>query len=434
MRRRKFRPQSPPSSKTFRRYSAALPGGESREGVHDVLRNISPRKKAFLVLAVVIIGTAVLGVTVFWQLVSLRTSLDAPGALAHANMLIALLVALTIVSPLLLSVCWLVLQRLHDGFGAPLEKVLAAQPLDLAHAVFQNVQEGIVITDLDGRIIGVNPAFSAITEYSEAELLQQHIRMLKSGRHDRAFYDAMWRSIRKTGSWKGEMWDRRKNGEVYPQWLSITALKDSRGEVTRYIGVVTDISRMQHAESHLQYLAHHDALTGLPNRALLNLRLRHSLERAAREGGRCAVVFLDLDGFKKVNDDLGHEAGDELLQRAADRMRRRLRENDTLARLGGDEFVMVLEQVHFKEDAQGVARSLVTELAGPFRLADGRVARVGASVGLSLFPDDASDARSLLKCADTALYEAKQAGRGTWRCHEPGLSSSLPQDAGSAQA
>jgi diguanylate cyclase (GGDEF)-like protein/PAS domain S-box-containing protein len=310
------------------------------------------------------------------------------------------------------------------------DEKLAGERLRLAHAVFQNMQEGIVITSLEGEVIGVNPAFSAITEYSEAEVVGRHIRLLKSGRHDRSFYETMWQTIRSMGRWQGEMWDRRKSGELYPQWLSISAVKDLSGTATCYIGVVTDISRMHHAESHLQYLAHHDALTGLPNRVLLNLRLRHTLERSARNGCRCAVLFLDLDGFKSVNDELGHEAGDDLLRQAAERMRARLRDTDTLARLGGDEFVMVLEEVHKRSDAEGVAQHLVEHLGTEFRLAGGDVAQVGASIGISLFPDDAPDPQGLIRCADAALYEAKLAGRGTWRFYKPEVVSPSALPAG----
>jgi diguanylate cyclase (GGDEF)-like protein len=179
--------------------------------------------------------------------------------------------------------------------------------------------------------------------------------------------------------------------------------------------VVADIGRMQHATAHLEYLAHHDALTGLPNRTLLYLRLRHTIERAARESSRCAVLFLDLDGFKRVNDSMGHQAGDELLRQAAARMQTRVRHVDTLARFGGDEFVLVLDRVLGPEDAALVARTLIERLDEPFPLPDDKEARVGVSVGISVFPDDAADADTVLGRADAALYEAKAAGRGTFR-------------------
>ena len=294
---------------------------------------------------------------------------------------------------------------------------IAEERLRLAHAVFENVQEGIVITDLDGKIIAVNPAFRAITEYSESELLGRSMQLGRSGRHDRAFYEEMWACIRATGSWQGEIWDRRKGGETYPQWLGISTVRNDEGAAIYYVGVVADISRMQHAQSHLHYLVHHDPLTGLPNRALLSLRLRHSIERAHRLGTQCAVLFLDLDGFKRVNDLWGHQAGDELLRLAAARMKDRVREVDTLARLGGDEFVLVLEQIASSADVGDFARDLIAQLDGPFTLTGGARVRVGISIGISLCPSDGSDADLLVQRADEALYRAKQAGRGTWRLH-----------------
>jgi diguanylate cyclase (GGDEF)-like protein/PAS domain S-box-containing protein len=287
-----------------------------------------------------------------------------------------------------------------------------------AQAVYDNVQEGIVITDLGGNILAVNPAFRTITEYAESELLGQNMRLLGSGRQNRAFYDGMWASIHTTGSWQGEIWNRRKGGEVYPQWLGISTVRDDHGEPTNYVGLIADISRMQHAESHLLYLAHHDALTGLPNRALLALRLRHTIERAQREETRCAVLFLDLDGFKIVNDQLGHQAGDELLQLAAARMKQRIRDIDTLARLGGDEFVLVLESISARSDVSQVAQALIEQLNTPFRLASSREVSIGTSIGISLFPVNGTDAESLVRHADAALYEAKVAGRSTWRFYD----------------
>jgi diguanylate cyclase (GGDEF)-like protein/PAS domain S-box-containing protein len=277
------------------------------------------------------------------------------------------------------------------------------------------MQEGLFITDLSGRMIAVNPAFRAIMEYSEAELVGQHLRMLRSGRHDAAFYDTVWKNVQLSGSWRGEVWNRRKSGEISPQWIGISTVRDEGGEPQYYVGVCADIGRMQNAMSHLQYLAHHDPLTGLANRSLLALRLRHTVERARRDGGRCAVLYLDLDGFKLVNDRLGHDAGDDLLRRAARRMSRRLRDIDTLARLGGDEFVLVLEQLAADADAEDVARSIIARLTRWFRLRNGNKVSVGVSIGISVYPTDGDDAEALMRRADLALYRAKSAGRGTMR-------------------
>ena len=287
----------------------------------------------------------------------------------------------------------------------------------MADAVYRNTQEGIVVTDLQANIVAVNPAFSTITEYSEAELVGQHMRVLNSGRQDRAFYQNMWECILATGCWQGEIWDRRKSGEIHQQWVQVNTVRDDVGEPTHYVGMFTDISRMHHAQSHLEYLAHHDMLTGLPNRSLLYSRLRHTIERARRDSTLCAVLLIDLDGFKAVNDTLGHEAGDELLRLAGNRLRQRLRDTDTLARLGGDEFVVVLDHLSVPGDAARMAQALIEELSAPFQLADAKEISVSGSSGISLFPANGDDAESLIRSADAALYRAKAAGRGTWRFH-----------------
>lgn len=295
----------------------------------------------------------------------------------------------------------------------------AEQRARLAHAVFESMQEGLFITDLSGRMVAVNPAFRAIMEYNDSELIGQHLRMLRSRRHDPSFYDNIWRNLRHTGHWRGEVWNRRKSGEISPQWIGISTVRDEDGEPQYYVGVCADIGRMQHATSHLQYLAHHDPLTGLANRSLLSLRLRHTIERARRDHTRCAVLYLDLDGFKLINDRLGHDAGDDLLRRVACRMSRQLRDIDTLARLGGDEFVLVLEQLAEDGDAEGVARAIIQRLTRWFRLSNGHKVSVGVSIGISIYPDDGDDADALLRRADVALYRAKSAGRGTMKfAHE----------------
>ena len=291
----------------------------------------------------------------------------------------------------------------------------AEQRARLAHAVFESMQEGLFITDLAGRMVAVNPAFRSIMEYSDTELIGQHLRMLRSGRHDAMFYDSLWKNVQLAGSWRGEVWNRRKSGEISPQWVGVSTVRDEEGEPQYYVGVCADIGRMHNAMSHLQYLAHHDALTGLANRALLSLRLRHTIERTRRDGGKCAVLYLDLDGFKLINDRLGHDAGDDLLRRVARRMAHRLRDVDTLARLGGDEFVLVLEQLGADADAEEVARSIIGRLTRWFRLSGGNKVSVGVSIGISVYPKDGDDAEALMRQADAALYRAKSSGRGTMK-------------------
>lgn len=295
------------------------------------------------------------------------------------------------------------------------ELTAALKQLELSDAAFQNIQESIVIATPDCRIVAINPAFSKVTEYAEAEVLGQHMRILQSGKHAPSFYQQMWGSLLSLGHWQGEIWNRRKSGEVYLEWLSISALRDAEGKVTHFIGVGADLSRMNRAQTDLERMAHRDVLTGLPNRLMLMTRLEHSLERSRRDNTICAVLFQDLDRFKQVNDSLGHGAGDELLKQVAERMRGRLREIDTVARLGGDEFVVVLEALATPDEAAKVAADLIQELNRPFDLAGKGDARIGASIGIVVFPGDAQTPETLLEKADRALYAAKAAGRNVWR-------------------
>lgn len=283
--------------------------------------------------------------------------------------------------------------------------------LHLASAVFQTTQEAIVVTDTQCRILAVNPAFERVTEYAEAEVLGQHMRIVASGRHDRSFYDAMWTSIHTTGEWQGAIWNRRRSGEIYQEWLSISTVRDREGRAFQYVGVSADMTRMNHAETPIERLAHFDPLTGLPNRLLLDSRIRKTWERAHRDGLRFAVLFLDLDGFKAVNDDRGHAVGDELLRVIAARLAGSVRESDTVGRLGGDEFIVVLEDLR-REDVARLADKLIARVAEPVELSDGSQAHVGLSLGWSTYPDDAQDIDTLMGQADTALYRAKRGGRG----------------------
>lgn len=289
----------------------------------------------------------------------------------------------------------------------------------LSEAVFNNTQEAVVVTDLHANIVAVNPAFIEVTEYSEAELVGRNIRMLQSGRHDKDFYREMWRQISRDGRWQGAIWNRRKSGDVYQEWLIVNTIRDDKGEPLQYIGISLDISRSNHVETLMEHMAHHDALTDLPNRLLLHSRLEHTLERARRDNRKCAVLFLDLDRFKAVNDTLGHAAGDDLLKLASERMKDRLRDIDTLARLGGDEFVVVLDGILSTVEAEMVANHLIERLGTPFELHDGTSVHIGTTVGIALFPDHGDSPHVLLHLADTALYQAKQAGKGRWQLYAP---------------
>lgn len=288
----------------------------------------------------------------------------------------------------------------------------------LASAVFENTQESIVVTDLDCNILAVNPAFNTITEYTDEEVVGLNMRILNSGRHDYSFFQQMWHSILNFGNWQGAIWNRRKSGDIYQEWLTINTVRNERGEPIQYIGISVDVSRISHVETHMEHMAHHDALTDLPNRLLLHSRLEHTLNRAKREKSRCAVLFLDLDRFKAVNDTLGHAAGDELLKLASLRMQERLREIDTLARLGGDEFVIVLDGIHHPQEAEKIAEDIIHRLSTPFSLQNGEAVNIGSSVGISLFPEHGGDPDLLIAQADEALYKAKQGGRGRWQVYE----------------
>lgn len=294
------------------------------------------------------------------------------------------------------------------------KRKVAEERLRLMAAVFNASQEGIAITDLSGHTLAINKAFSIITEYDEDEVVGKRLNLLSSGRHGQDFYQSMWRDLAKLGYWQGEIWNRRKGGEIYPQWLTISAVRNDKGEPEKYVGVFTDISRIKHSTTHIEHLAHHDALTDLPNRLLLHSRLTHSLERAHRNNTQGALLFLDLDKFKSVNDSLGHKAGDDLLQQVAHRITSRLREVDTLARLGGDEFVVVLDDIAVAEQAGQVARAIIDILGQPFVLGDKHGVQIGCSIGICLFPQDGMTVDELLDRADKALYQVKQSGRNAF--------------------
>jgi diguanylate cyclase (GGDEF)-like protein/PAS domain S-box-containing protein len=293
------------------------------------------------------------------------------------------------------------------------ERKRLEQELRQAAAVFENTTEGVVLTDARGRIISVNQAFSGITGYQMHEVAGKTPRVWKSNRHDEAFYQSLWASLLETGSWRGEIWNRRKNGDVFPSLLAINSVHDDAGELINYISVMTDITALKQTQERFQHLAHHDPLTGLPNRLLFHARLEHALERARREGIQVAVMYIDLDNFKSVNDSLGHPVGDQLLQEVAKRISGRLREQDTVARVAGDEFNVILEQVESPEDAVVVAGKLLSAFDAPIML-DSHELHITLSIGIACFPDDGADVISLVKNADAAMFRSKQNGRSRY--------------------
>jgi diguanylate cyclase (GGDEF)-like protein/PAS domain S-box-containing protein len=282
--------------------------------------------------------------------------------------------------------------------------------------VFDESSEGILITDAAADIVTVNSGFEALTGYSKQEVIGRNPSLMKSDVHDEAFFANMWRSLRETGRWQGEVWDRRKNGELLAKWLSISAVRDHKGVVTHYIGIFRDITATKRTEARLEQLAHYDPVTGLPNRILFVDRLRQAMARAARDGMQVAVMFLDLDGFKTVNDSLGHRAGDRLLAAVARRLAEKVRASDTLARLGGDEFTVVVPSVKTVREVAAVARKLVAALRTPFEI-DGHELFTTTSIGISLYPFDGADVDTLLRTADTAMYQAKKQGKNRYQFH-----------------
>ncbi|MGY0197020.1 EAL domain-containing protein [Leptothrix sp. BB-4] len=288
----------------------------------------------------------------------------------------------------------------------------ADEELRIAARILDVTSEGVMITDPAHHILRVNKAFTTVTGYSAEEVRGKRPRLLSSGRHDDTFYDDMRQQLEREGAWRGEIWNKRKNGEVYPEWLSISAMHDPSGAVTHYVGVFSDISQLAASRERIERLATHDELTGLPNRSLLGDRLDHAIDAARRARHELALCFIDLDNFKTINDSLGHAAGDEMLRLAARRIVDHVRAADTVARIGGDEFVLLLEDTSRHECLQTVER-LSRALAENVILRDSTVA-AAASIGIAFFPSDGEDGATLMRNADAAMYRAKRAGRARY--------------------
>ncbi|HRD67179.1 MAG TPA: EAL domain-containing protein [Candidatus Competibacter sp.] len=302
------------------------------------------------------------------------------------------------------------------------EQKHAQERLRLAASVFENTAEGIMITDTDRIILAINRGFTEITGYAAEEVIGKTPALLHSGRQSPVVYREMWEAIRRSGKWRGEIWNRRKNGEIYAELLSISAVKDEDGQATHYVGVFSDITAQKQAEQQLSFLAHHDSLTGLPNRVLFNDRLTHAIRRAARESVQVAVLFIDLDHFKNVNDTLGHHLGDRLLWMVTGELQKTVRASDTLARLGGDEFALLVEGLDGVQDAFLVAQKLLGVFAQSFALAEHEL-YISASIGIAMYPNDGQDAHDLVKNADAAMYQAKAKGRNSYHCYAKELTA-----------
>ncbi|MDN4503889.1 EAL domain-containing protein [Alteromonadaceae bacterium BrNp21-10] len=294
-----------------------------------------------------------------------------------------------------------------------IEKKQAEEKLKRAASVFTHANEGIIITDASAAIIEVNDTFSHITGYSHEEVLGKNPSILQSGRQSSTFYAEMWATLNAKDHWRGEIWNRRKNGEIYPEMLTISAVKDPAGIVQQYVSLSTDITAIKEHQGQLERIAHYDLLTNLPNRVLLADRLNHAMVQCQRHDKSLAVAFMDLDGFKTINDNYGHDVGDELLIEVSHRMKGALREGDTLARIGGDEFVAVLADLEKFEDSEQVLRRLLKAASSSFAITD-TLMQVSTSIGVTLYPLDDVDAEQLMRHADQAMYIAKQAGKNRY--------------------
>ena len=294
-----------------------------------------------------------------------------------------------------------------------IERTAAEARLELAASVFTHAREAILITDALGRIVDVNETFTQITGYQHLEVLGQNPRMFRSGRHSMEFFAHMWRDLLGNDYWSGELWNKRKDGSIYATMATISAVRNAAGEIIHYVSLFTDITPLKEHQRQLEYIAHYDALTSLPNRVLLADRLKHAIAHCHRTNCSLAVLYLDLDGFKAVNDTHGHNVGDELLVTLSVRLKMALRDGDTLARIGGDEFVIVLTDLHMPEDYEPILHRLLEAASAPV-IINQRALRVSASIGVTLHPQDNGDADQLMGHADQAMYMAKQAGKNCY--------------------
>lgn len=290
------------------------------------------------------------------------------------------------------------------------QKENALEKYNLMSSIYENSNEAIIITDLNANIIDVNEPFCRITGYAREDVIGKNPRIMKSEKHDRAFWEEFWQTLLQDGQWQGEIWDRRKDGEVFPKWLIVSTVKNLNGTPIHYVGVFSDISAIKLTEDELQFYAHYDILTKLPNRLLFHDRLQQAMIHGKRHNTFLALMYLDLDRFKNINDTLGHRIGDVLLQKVAERLQVMIRKNDTISRFGGDEFVIILPDLRAVEEAGAVGQKIVDEISQPFHVENHEL-YISASIGIALYPTDGDTEDALLKNADTAMYHAKESGK-----------------------
>ncbi len=302
------------------------------------------------------------------------------------------------------------LSTVSSIIGSAINNKQNLQSLEMSSAVFKHTMDGVLITNAKNKIIHVNDSFVDITGYTQEEVIGKDPKLLKSGTHDKHFYAQMWEQLRDDGYWQGEITNRKKNGEVYIEWLSVNAIRNERGEIEHFIGIFSDVTHQRKDAHDNAYLATHDPLTGLSNRLLLNDRLDHAINHAKRFGKCIAVIFCDLDNFKPINDTYGHSAGDAILKEVALSMKEILRKEDTICRFGGDEFVILIEELRSFDYLEKILEK-IRAISGSTFYIDGYTLSVGMSIGASIYPNDADTPSGLLKCADEAMYRAKTGGK-----------------------
>ena len=304
-------------------------------------------------------------------------------------------------------------------------KIIGIEHLDeivqVSAAMFHNMKEGVIITDSSGVIVAVNPGFELITGYSLKEVLGKKASVLKSNRHDEDFYKSLWKTLLEKGVWRGEVWNRKKNGEIYPETLSIVRIENLNGEVDMYAGVFSDISGQKEQEEAIQRRAFHDPLTDLPNRLLFLDRLETAIEHAIRKSSILAVVFLDLDNFKNVNNTSGHKAGDEILMDVSLFLNSSFRNTDTVSRYGGDKFVVILDELHDEKEGEEIIKSTLYNFS-QFYKEEVKQWKISLSLGICFYPDQATSPEALIENADEAMYVAKKKGKNGYSIFEPSMS------------